>query len=158
MPRLPSYPTIRSMALLVPAICLGASAVAADLTPSKTIAQLAQEQGSDPDYRDPTSGRTNMAQDVPRDFPVPAESRDLHYSNFASIVSLSGTPQQAKAFYEEEIFKTQTWTVEDRIEMVWKGKIEYGIVACKLSQCVNVSSNNDDPYSKNTIKLHFFKK
>jgi hypothetical protein len=158
MSSFPNHTLIRCTALLLPAICFVASACAKDLPPMKTLAQMAHEKGVDPDYREAGSKYTNMAQGIPRDFPVPAGSNELHFSNVMPAASISGSPQQAKAFYENGIFKTQNWTVQDRNEMVYNGKIEYGIVACKLGQCVNLSSSNDDPHSKNTIKFLFFKK
>ena len=149
---------IRYAVMLLSATCVAPVVHAKAPLPIKTLAQMSLEQGSDPDYREPGSKYTNMAQGIPRDFPVPADSSNLHYSNVMTAASISGTPQQAKAFYEDGVFKTQNWTVTDHSYMTYKGQIEYNIIACKLQQCVNLSSANDDPYHKNTIKFTFFKK
>ena len=116
----------------------------------KTLAELAREEGWDPDFGDP---RPNMATEIPRDFPVPNGSHKLHASNVFPFASVSGTPAETEGFYRA-VFASQGWHI--RKEVKFKGYISF--IACKGGECVGVSSASAevDASNANLIQLHFF--
>lgn len=122
----------------------------ADTPAAITLSALALQEGWNPDQGDPP----NMARAIPRDFPVPVASHHLKASNAFPAASVTGTPEQAEAFYNT-VLLAQGWQVKKRVK--FPGKI--AIVACKTGQCVNVSCSSPqvDPSNPNIIRLLFFK-
>lgn len=117
----------------------------------KTIGQLYREEnnGEDPDrmMNGGIWGRViAMDKGIPRDFPVPASSRDLKASGVMPKASVTGTMALAEAFYTE-ILPLKGWHIYRRIKIPSKG---YGgvfsLVACQVSQCVTLNAlPNDRP-------------
>ena len=126
--------------------------VFAGTPPSITLAALAHQEGWDPEGGD-IPGHPNLARGIPRDFPVPAASHDLHASNTFDAASVTGTPEQAEAFYDA-MFPAQGWRVKKRVKFA--GHIT--LIACKESQCVNLSSSSPqvDESNPNIIHMLFF--
>ena len=120
--------------------------------PSITLAALARQEGWDPEGGD-IPGHPNLARGIPRDFPVPAASHNLHASNTVDSASVSGTPEQAEAFYDV-MFPALGWHVKKRLKFA--GHIT--LIACKESQCVNLSSSSAqvDQSNPNIINMLFF--
>lgn len=142
-----------SITFLVGALTIATSIPAfAGTPPSIMLAALARQEGWDPEGGD-TPGHPNLARGIPRDFPVPAASHDLHASNAADAASVTGTPEQAEAFYDV-IFPALGWRVKKRLKFA--GHITY--IACKESQCVNLSSSSPqvDQSNPNIIHMSFF--
>lgn len=132
-----------------------ASAAPAFADPAmKTIAQLAREEGWNPDQIDSVSGLSNLAKDIPRDFPVPASSHNLEASNAVAAASVTGTAEEAETFYRE-VFQLQGWHIDKQLKL--PGYI--AIVACKAGQCVNLSAASPGGVSgdPNEINFLFFK-
>lgn len=142
---------VLSLALMAAAIVGPAARAASPLT----IAQLARDEGWDPDYRDSPSEPPNLASRIPRDFPLPPGSHDLQASNVMPNASVTGTAQQALAFYDR-YFAAGGWHVDKRIAT--PGLTAY--VACdEARQCVNISavSVSAADAGASRIKLMFFK-
>jgi len=116
----------------------------------KTLAQLAREEGWDPDFGDP---RPNLAREIPRDFPVPSGSHKLQASNAFPFASVTGTPAETEEFYRA-VFASQGWHIKKEVK--FKGFISF--VACKNGECAGVSSASAevDAHNANLIQLHFF--
>jgi hypothetical protein len=137
------------LAASVGAVTLGSLATLA--APGiKTLAELARAEGWDPDFGDP---RPNLAKEIPRDFPVPSGSHNLHASNAFPFASVSGTPAETEEFYRA-VFPIQGWHI--RKEVKFKGFISF--IACKGGECAGVSSASAevDAANANLIQLHFF--
>ena len=138
--------------LLLVALAMGSVAALAAAPAAKTFAQMWQAQHVDPDYQEPGSRFPNVNKGIPRDFPVPASSHDLHASNAASVASVSGpTPAEAKAFYLE-ILPLQGWTISEQLDLLPQN---YSVVAHKGSQWVNIGAE-DSESNKYTIQFNFF--
>jgi len=143
---------LRQFVLLVAS--LGTVVLSSMPTPAapgvKTLAELAREEGWDPDMGDP---RPNLAREIPRDFPVPSGSHHLQASNAVPFASVTGTPAETEEFYRA-VFSRQGWHI--RKELKFKGFISF--IACKNGECAGVSSASAevDPSNANLIQLHFF--
>ncbi|PKO43676.1 MAG: hypothetical protein CVU30_06555 [Betaproteobacteria bacterium HGW-Betaproteobacteria-3] len=115
----------------------------------KTIGQLYREEnnGEDPDrmMNGGIWGRViAMDKGIPRDFPVPASSRDLKASGVMPIASVTGTMALAEDFYTE-ILPLKGWHIYRRIKVPSQvhGGV-FSIVACQVSQCVTLNANPND--------------
>lgn len=117
--------------------------------PAITLAALARQEGWNPDEGAPL----NMWHTIPRDFPVPATSHHLTASNGFPAASVTGTPEQAEAFYTH-VLPAQGWRIKRQVKFPGK----FVLVACKTSQCVNLncSSSQIDQSNPNLIRLLFF--
>lgn len=142
---------LRGTAWLLGTLTLAMSVPAFAATPPQvTLSALARQEGWDPDVADP---RPNMDRDIPRDFPVPATSHDLKASNAVPVASVTGTPDEAESFYRV-VFSAQGWRVKKQVKFA--GHIT--LIACKASQCVNLSSSSPavDEKNPNRITMTFF--
>ena len=143
---------VRQLVLL--AASLGTVALASMSTLAapgmKTLAELAREEGWDPDFGDP---RPNLAKEIPRDFPIPSSSHNLHASNAFPFASVTGTPAETEEFYRAA-FASQGWHIKKEVK--FKGYISF--IACKNGECAGVSSASAevDASNANLIQLHFF--
>ena len=144
-------PMAHRIGMLFFAVVFGSVSTVAAPT-MKTLAQLAREEGWDPDAGD----RPNLDKDIPRDFPVPAGSHHLVASNTVPFASVTGgtTPAETEEFYRS-VFAMQGWHIIKEVK--FSGFINF--IACKSGQCAGVSSSSAevDPSHPNLIKLHFFK-
>ena len=140
----------RRAALFFLALVLGSMSTLA-APGQKTLAQLAREEGWDPDVGDPYPA---LAKEIPRDFPVPAGSHHLHASNVAPFASVTGTPAETEEFYRT-MFASQGWHINK--ELKFRGYITF--IACKSGQCVKLSCSSAevDESHPNQIKMQFFK-
>lgn len=163
-------PMVRALPALLVAGCLVAPAAAqlstrhdGNVAPRKgpssdvaatTLGDLARSEGWDPDFRQSPDGTPNMAAAIPRDFPIPANSRNLYASNAVPAALFSGNPETAKRFYRTE-FAKQGWQIDREINV--RGYM--AMVACKKKQCVNLSTSTSDtdPDDHSSIRLIFFK-
>jgi len=140
----------RRAALFFLAFVLGSMAALAGPA-QKTLAQLAREEGWDPDVGDPYPA---LAKEIPRDFPVPASSHHLHASNVAPFASVTGTPAETEEFYRA-VFASQGWHIKK--ELKFRGYITF--IACKNGQCVKLSCESEEvgQSNANVIDMQFFK-
>lgn len=136
--------------IVVPALgltlqpALAAGAQADPLPPMKTIGQMAVAGDVD----------TELAEGIPRDFPVPASSRDLEASNAIPFASVSGGPELAAEFYGI-VLPAMGWSINKKLQL--PGLVS--IVACKAGQCVNIGSGHGNASDKPTqIDFQFFPK
>ena len=147
----PSRVILCGAAWLIGALMLAMGVPAFAATPAQiTLGALARQEGWDPDAGDP---RPNLAREIPRDFPVPATSHHLVASNFFPSASVTGTPEEVESFYSV-VFSAQGWRVRKQVKFA--GHIT--LIACKASQCVNLSSSSPtvDETNPNLIKMMFF--
>lgn len=107
----------------------------------KTVGQLYREEnaGEDPDrmMNGGIWGRViAMHKGIPRDFPLPASSRNLAVSGVMPKSSVTGTMEIAEAFYSE-VLPLQGWHIYRRIKIQGSA---FSLVACKVSQCVTLNA------------------
>lgn len=117
-----------------------------------TLAQLAQQEGWNPDEGDPP----NMHKGIPRDFPVPAFSHHLTASNGVSAAGVEGVNAKQAASFYRQVFALKNWHIDKEVKL--PGYINF--IACKKTQCVNLDAASPggiagDP---NKMNLLFFKK
>ncbi|MES1954085.1 hypothetical protein [Salinisphaera hydrothermalis] len=118
-----------------------------------TLAQLDRNEGGHPN-QESIPGYTDLAREIPRDFPVPTYAHDLAASNFMPVARLQGvTAAQAAAFYPP-VLERQGWTI--RRQTVQPGF--FGLVACpKTGRCVNLTAASPNgPVKPIGLKLVFF--
>lgn len=119
---------------------LAAEPSAAQLPPMKTIGQMAKTE------------HDTLAEGIPRDFPVPASSRDLQASNAIPFASVSGGPKITAEFYGV-VLPAMGWTIKKKVLL----PAIVSFVACKGSQCVNIGSGHGNASDKPTeINFQFF--
>ncbi|NKF21342.1 hypothetical protein [Solimonas marina] len=122
--------------------------------PSRTIAQMAQDEGWNADGGATPEGPPRLSRRVPRDFPLPPLSHDLQTDGIAPIVSVACSVGDAEAFYETW-FHNHGWHIDKRMKA--QGLIGY--VACDAAsgQCVNVSATaSDDGRQPSRVTLMFY--
>lgn len=130
----------------------GALTAAADAPGMRTIAQMAHDEGWDPEASLTSSGPPRMSRRVPRDFPLPDTCHDLQASDVAPTASVACTVEDAEAFYEV-YFHNHDWRIDKRMKA--RGLIGY--VACREGQCVNVSAtDSEDSHQPSRITLTFY--
>lgn len=120
---------------------------------AQTLGQLAQDEGWRPDHES-VPGYTDLAEGIPRDFPVPLSAHDLSASNVAPVVGLEGvTAEQAGPFYREA-FARRGWTIHKKVEL--PGYVN--VIACpETGRCVNLSAASPGGFSGPPgLKLRFF--
>ena len=126
--------------------------------PMTTIGQLATKEGMHPDYYDDRTHLYNLNKDIPRDFPIPADSHQLEAGNAFPFATVSGpTPQETESFYLI-IFQLQGWGIRKHLKFGGGGFTEF--IACKGNECVNLSCGTSEWVGKddeNKIKFHFGK-
>ena len=98
---------------------------------SVTIAQLDRQEGHDP---------AQIAQGIPRDFPLPAGSHDLVANSTLSIGSVKGVDAETAEQFYRDYFKRAAWDVVKQAKA--PGFIM--LTACQKSgaQCVKLSASS----------------
>jgi hypothetical protein len=145
---------LKALTYAVVLSALPCGTLVAQVPPMTTIGQLATKEGMHPDYYDSALHLYNLAKDIPRDFPIPADSHQLQASNAMPFASVSGpTPQETESFYLR-VFPLEGWSITKHFG--FRGYTEFH--ACKGNQCVNLSCGTSEVVGEdgNRIKFQFF--
>jgi hypothetical protein len=140
----------------------GAAAPAQSPLPArKTLGQMFRDQGSNPDEYDPYLHLYAMQIDIPRNFPVPANSFHLLVSNAVSRASVQGpTPPETDSFYQQ-LFRSEGWDVlkHQILHSADGGMGITSFVACLKDKCVGLSCGAVGTVENpNTIDFTFMKR
>ncbi|MDX1804890.1 MAG: hypothetical protein R3292_12480 [Alcanivorax sp.] len=111
-----------------------------------TLAQLARQEGWNPDAGDPA----NMARGIPRDFPVPTFSHHLTASNMATAAGVEGVNAEQAASFYRQVFALENWHIDKQVTL--PGYIN--LIACKKTQCVNLDAASPGGIAGNPNKLN----
>lgn len=143
--------------LIAALCCLGIAGARASIARAQpqmqTIAQMAHNEGWDPDDSAAPGGPPRMSRRVPRNFPLPLNSHDLQTSDIVPSVSVACAVPEAERFYEAW-FQKHDWRIDKRMKA--PGLIGY--IACKEGQCVNVSAlDSENGRAPSRISFLFYR-
>lgn len=120
----------------------------ADLPNMKTVMQLARERTRKAGY----SSMPHLQKWIVPDFPVPANSHDLHGGSDPAIDFLAGTPKQVNHFYMQ-VLPALGWTIVRHLTAFRYVQMK----TCKGNSCVHFSAGSagSSEQGDHTVRMSF---